>query len=733
MSLMNPNSRFSLKLRLVALIISLFFLPKCILAIQTVQRFKPIEIPVPYQEQNVKNVWGEDWNDIFVSCLFKAPDGSASNTNGFYHSKNLWMVRFAPDQIGWWHYQITISDKNGNSQKIDSFQCVASTEPGFIRVASDNKSLYYSTTGKLYSGVGFGDCMLAARDSILEFGSFDGGYRPKGYHAGIEWNLPYIQYLIAYGDAAGFDLYRYSDANCAYSIVKQISVTGNDYDTLHSRWTDSLFYALRQHGFRIYMTILASPTGSSSNPSEMAAVNRYAQYCIDRYGALVDFWELTNESTPDSLWIKQVAGYIHVHDPYHHLVSVSWQQPNHPDIDIISPHWYGKEADNNSDIITAQQINQYSVVNKPVIFGEQGDGSAWDSTSGLRMRGRIWSALFNAGTIIFWNGTFARDCCNQYLGWPERRYVKVMQNFARLLDTGAVRSFNQETQWNVWEMRTPDYVAGYLRLNASIMGSTFGLYTAMDVPVKGDLIWYDVHTGDILERRPTSAGNLAPISPGSPTDIAFIAGKIPNSLITDTLFRLDVNPRTYVLLNNTVGSEQIIRPMVTNIGTSPTTITRGFTSSPSPNASLILQLDTTLPITLQPGQSITVPIGYKMLDTGGTAAMFSFEHSASPAWENIAISATAIQKSSVEISSSDQSIEIFPDPAKDKLTVKWQQADNNKGSIQLFSIDGTMVAEKESQSGNVLFDLRRLSSGIYQINIKSEGFILASKKITIAH
>ncbi len=282
-------------------------------------------------------------------------------------------------------------------------------------------------------------------------------------------------------------------------------------------------------------------------------------------------------------------------------------------------------------------------------------------------------------------------------------------------------------------MRTPDYVAGYLRLNASIMGSTFGLYTAMDVPVKGDLIWYDVHTGDILERRPTSAGNLAPISPGSPTDIAFIAGKIPNSLITDTLFRLDVNPRTYVLLNNTVGSEQIIRPMVTNIGTSPTTITRGFTSSPSPNASLILQLDTTLPITLQPGQSITVPIGYKMLDTGGTAAMFSFEHSASPAWENIAISATAIQKSSVEISSSDQSIEIFPDPAKDKLTVKWQQADNNKGSIQLFSIDGTMVAEKESQSGNVLFDLRRLSSGIYQINIKSEGFILASKKITIAH
>lgn len=731
---MNTKFRVSFIVGITVIFLSLSLAPRLILAIQTIGQFTPIEILVPHAqtEPGVKNIW----QDLPVVGTFTDPDGKKITVNGFYHSKDLFMVRIAPDIAGIWKYSLAIESPVIPAQVInDSFLCVASGEQGFIRLHPDNpKRWIYSATGNLYTAVGFGDCMGVQRVSILgDADLIDGGYRPTGFHEGIGWIMPYSQYLTAYGVAAGFNIYRYSDNNCAYSIIKNISPSGNDYDTLHSRWTDTLFYALRSHGFRIYMTIFTGPQGNSSNNSSMAATLRYVQYCIDRYGSLVDFWELTNESDPDSLWIATVANYFHAHDPYKHLVSMSNEKASHPSVDIISPHWYGKEDVRNSDQSVESNLSSYRQYPKPVIFGEQGE-VGWDSLSGIRLRGRIWSALFNEAVLVFWNSSFAKDCpCNQYLGWEERRYAKILQNFSALLDSGVRRIAPQTSgHLRIWGLQSKSTIAFYIRDFQDVKEINSGKQIVFNCPVYGTGYWYDVHTGDILGTAEVGIDTERLNIPQFQTDIAFVARFIPVPPITDSLFRIDVNPRTEVLLNNRVGTPGSFSVSVSNTGTAPVTMLQWFVSSPS--SKLTLSLSTPFPFVLNPSETKILPVQYTMTDTGGTGAMLSFEHTASPAWENVAISATALKSSSVEENpNADENIKIYPDPANDVIKVEWQRYQSGKqASIQLLTLDGKIVVETTSDIGMCTFDVSKLPSGAYFV-VLDQGKQKLAKKIVITH
>jgi len=728
---MSRYSRFPFAISFAALFCSLFFASNTVFAIPSVERFKPIDIPIPHPQQGIKNVW----DDVQISGIMKAPDGTAYTVGGFYHSKDLWMVRFAPDQVGMWKYQLTFSDMFTKREIIDSFQCISSNEQGFIRLHPANpKRWIYSATGNLYAPVGFGDCMGAARDSILaDADLLDGGYRPKGYHEGIAWILPYSQYLISYGDVAGFNIYRYSDGNCAYSIFKNISASGNNYDTLHSRWTDTLFTALRAHGFRIFMTIMTGPQGNSSDNNSMAATLRYVQYCIDRYGSLVDFWELTNESNPDSLWVAKAANYFHANDTYHHLVSMSNQMPNHPSIDIISPHWYGREDVRNSDANTAFNITyEYGLIRKPIIFGEQGEGG-WDSLSAIRLRGRIWSALFNEGTLIFWNSTFAKDCpCNQYLGWEERRYARVLQNFSVLLDSG-MRPVpeRQSGDLNIWGLESQRAFAIYIRNSQDVKKLNSGRKITLTAKGPGGTgVWYDVHSGNVLGLAPLDPGQNTITIPDFQTDIAFISEGTP---AVDKSFRIDIDPRTEELLNIPLNTPQTFSLRITNTGVNNIVLEKNWVSSPS--KILSLSVATPFPLTLSGGESITIPVQYTMTDTGGTAVMLSFLQSASPSWENVAISATGAPRSGVaESKKEEELIQVFPDPANDLLTVRTLSPYKGPLTINIFSIDGMKIAEKTTGDSNEsLIDVSKFPDGSYTVSLSSQGTILGSKKVIIMH
>jgi hypothetical protein len=288
---------------------------------------------------------------------------------------------------------------------------------------------------------------------------------------------------------------------------------------------------LRRNGFRVFMTIFNKPPfPRNPSPAQVAAIERYVRYVVDRYGAYVDFWELSNEATESTGWIEQVGRYLRQIDPYHHPLSTSLPQPQLSVIDINSPHWYETESEFVSDSDTWQRMALWRQAGKPVIVGEQGnDGRTWDPRSALRMRLRAWTAFFAEGTLIFWNGSFAKDGHGTYiyLGPQERGYLKVLQRFTAgfdpraslgplaVSDPGAVRGY---------ALRGPAEYAAYLVAYRNHSTPTRGVDVTIDPPKGGTAVWISPATGQVLGRQSVRAGQQSLAVPAFTTDVALRVG-----------------------------------------------------------------------------------------------------------------------------------------------------------------------------------------------------------------
>src|SRR4029079_2973604 len=123
-----------------------------------------------------------------------------------------------------------------------------------------------------------------------------------------------------------------------------------------------------------------------------------------------------------------------------------------PGIEINAPHWYMDEDELKSDVEVVNRARAWKVGGKPVIVGEQGNtlhrwgipmrwsrylvsasmAGPWDPRSAIRMRIRLWTAMFNEISLIFWNTTYNKDGSTQniWLGPYERQFVHALQDFA---------------------------------------------------------------------------------------------------------------------------------------------------------------------------------------------------------------------------------------------------------------------------------------------------------------
>jgi hypothetical protein len=485
-------------------------------------RYTVFEITLPYSEAGIANVW----DDVKVSAVFKSPSGQDVPVRGFYHSIDTWKVRFAPWEIGHYMYEVTID--HGSDQKIvdGSFDSVASAERGFVRASSKNPFRLVFEDGSLYNALGMGSCV---QDPATPDWGLDGGDRSKGEPEG---RADIDTYLKAMAGDAKLNIYRWSVDNCAFDLWQTIAPTGNRYLVKEGGWGDMLVGKMRQYGLRVYMDFFGwKPmyAGQWQDTASMDAVKRYVDYVVARYGAYVDFWEVCNESSPPTQWITLVADYVKSIDPYHHLVSSSWEHPELAPIGLASPHWYEKEAELASDTRTIEKINAERYGNKPIIFGEQGNsGQNWDPLSSLRARIRSWTAFFNEGHLVFWESNFAKDykasAANLYIGPDLRQYFHVLQTFSgavpadvtrqslTALPAGAVRAFGLKSAQGY-------YV--YLRDAEGYTDARTGVTVSVTLDKPGRAQFIDTKTGMIAAEADLPAGldNIA--VPAFVADAAF--------------------------------------------------------------------------------------------------------------------------------------------------------------------------------------------------------------------
>lgn len=466
----------------------------------------------------------DPWEDVDVTVTVTTPSAETIHIGGFYYGPDMWKFRIAPWENGRWRWTAIARDRTRMlSESAGAFTVVESGNPGVVRRSETNPRRLVYDNGAPFQAIGLGDCIPDDPVSSRAWG-LDGGVRTSAHDHGRGVDID--TYLSAYGDA-GFNLFRWSVDNCAFRLWDTIAPEGNRYLEREGRWGDDLARRLRRHGFRIYMAIFNQPPfpQDTVGSARLPAVARYSRYIVDRYGAFVDFWELMNESDAADGWYAAVTRAVRAADPYRHLISTSWEKPALPGIDIISPHWYAREDEFESDLATVRPIDRWRSLAKPIVFGEQGNlGANWDPRSALRMRIRAWTAFFNEATLIFWNTSgFKGYERNLYLGPEERAFILSLQTFTRDVPADARPisvSVSPPERVRAYGLRSPRMFAAYLHSFADHERSTGGVSIRIDSPAEGQAEWYRPATGTVVRSEPVGKGTQALQCPSFVADIA---------------------------------------------------------------------------------------------------------------------------------------------------------------------------------------------------------------------
>ena len=509
--------------------------------IKVKQEFRPVgdsqisEWTIKFDESLLTNPWKE----VDIRMELTPSSGGKISINGFYYDKNTWKVRFNPPQKGEWQWELKFELADRIITKKGTFHSETDTQNAFIKISGQNPKRLTLNGETVFNGLGIGEEMLDYNANGNPFDDWalgnsnpiiiNGPYGKSFFRSDKITDLPI--YLSEYGSqGAGFNLYRVSLENVSFSLWSDRRVHSH-LNSLESKYADVFIEALINRNYQVWMTIFGFyiPFNDSMRPIEKRMIKDYIKYVVARYGAYVSVWEVANEAYVQDEVVKYVADEMKKIDFQKRPISMSLERSEMPEIDIISPHWYVSEKVEVSDLSVLSIINKYSKVNKPVIFGEQGNSDAnWDSTSAIRMRVRSWTAFFNEAILIFWNKSDNKDYLptrhnngNMYIGEEERNYMKVLQNFSSGVNITA-RKISLPTN-NVsirsYGLKSDKETLGYFyHFSNHAYETTFNL--KFSTPRAGTLSWIDPSSGKVLSSQKLISGSHTISAPVFLVDLA---------------------------------------------------------------------------------------------------------------------------------------------------------------------------------------------------------------------
>jgi len=114
--------------------------------------YSVFEHTITHSSAGISNVW----EDVAIDVTLIAPSGKQHTIGGFFYDTNTWKFRFAPDETGTWKWEYTI---NGTGKKSGAFSCVASNNPGFLKINPDNPFRWVHDNGDPFYIFGVQDCI----------------------------------------------------------------------------------------------------------------------------------------------------------------------------------------------------------------------------------------------------------------------------------------------------------------------------------------------------------------------------------------------------------------------------------------------------------------------------------------------------------------------------------------------------------------------------------------------
>ncbi len=502
-------------------------------SIEKVGQYNIHEFTIHFDDKYYDN----PWQDISVTAEFQQNSDEVYSVDGFYYDKNIWKVRFNPTKKGNWKFKITFKAAGNNNTFTGGFSSDTETSAAFLKIYEKNKRRLTLDNKTIFNGIGIGDIIRDYNqngspldDWFIEeeanYSSVSGQVRDAYYK---NHKLDLNDYLNAYAQQGGFNLYRWSVDNSSFNLWKNFTIN-NKFLIAEGKYGDEFVKSLKIHNFQIWMTIFGFevPFGYQY-PNELKAMKQYIRYIIARYGAYVSIWEIANEAYTSESQVKFIANEIAAADPEKRPISMSHIWPNLQEISIISPHWYFTEQPDKSDIATTWEINKYLPFYKPIIFGEQGNSVDDDrDRSRLRMRVRSWTAFFNESMFIFWNQSDRRTNpvapyvnANLYIGEKERKEIQNLQKFTKNIDISAEETSITVDNSNVrgYSLSSEKELMGYFYHFTDQQSFTF-FTTTLHLKKSGEAIWYDPEKGEVIAKQQLLQGDVQITSPNFTTDIA---------------------------------------------------------------------------------------------------------------------------------------------------------------------------------------------------------------------
>jgi len=591
--------------------------------------YQVFELTFQHANQYVDPTW-----DVTIDVTFTSPSGKTSTVDGFFYGSSkksepeitegknkkknvvqrtglwkadpadLWKARFAPSEIGKWTYTWTFkSPKGETAEGKGAIEVVKGRVPqhGFVRLDPDNKFRMRFDDGTPFVAVGFqtGVGHPPGASSCFDSMGLEGPFRlgrddplPPGpmFVRGPNMGKTSADDFFGRMSRAGFNFWRFSPYNAGNLDLFSSPDDAGVPSRTNVRWeegimVDEMLQYCRKYDIRVmyglfgYMDVCATGGAvkngkdAAGNPvgPELEKIKRLIKYSVDRFGAYADIWELLNEQHADNEWYAIMVPYLHSIDPYHKMVTTSWQKPELDGIDINAPHAYKSEPDVESDRVAVQMGESYKRSNKLVIFGEQGNsapttgprearkmdvskgaGGVWDPLSAQRMRVRLWTAYFREYSVIFWLTSYAKDGhrMNIWVGAEERQYVHALQDFCTHLDGGVkmaevkldgvppktVRSYGLRSGTNaaVYLVHSTcdectkagkDPVKEHDIANGTWnhdRGDVSDLSVAIDVPGAGVAYWYSPTDATILQKLDVKPGQQSLKAPKFKIDLALL-------------------------------------------------------------------------------------------------------------------------------------------------------------------------------------------------------------------
>lgn len=484
-------------------------------AATSISRYDVFELTLTYPASSLS----DPYNNAIVNATFTSPSGKNLNVPGFYYDINTYKVRFSPSEIGDYSYSASITGPTAFTPQTGTFTSVASSNHGPIRrVPSSSYKLVFDD-GTPFYGIGLNDCWTgdANLPNITTMQGVIGELATEP--AGEGGQVPINTYFQKYA-AAGFNLHRWNPGNCSFKIFNAPN------PVLAGKFGDQLLSTAKANGFHNLYTFFYDTNSIPDpiqHPAEDTAFKNYVRYAVARFGAYVDMWEWTNETTttPSDAWMVYAKNYLRTIDADQKLITNS--NPRAADanfLDFSSPHKYGSFSD------------FYSLSNKtsgiPMIIGELGrcagcSTAAYNQQIRAKMRSVDWTAYIGGVGVIYWNSSWKTTCCNQYMGSIERAENTVLKNVVlnTPVDVNATPAqLTTGVNRTGYSLTSSQSVIGYVYDN-NFSSSGVNTTITLNVPFDGTLSWIDTKTGNIISSASITSGSKTLTTPTFIEDIAF--------------------------------------------------------------------------------------------------------------------------------------------------------------------------------------------------------------------